>query len=198
MKQLILGVALGLMAIAPTVHAHDAFSSYVNSKGEMVLPENYQTDMAHLGTFLVPSGGAAGFHHVYTQPETIAAFKATGEFPDGAVIIKEIRISEKNSYTTGADVSSATADIAQVFMMIKDAEGRFKGNKLWGEGWAWSLHKPGSNKNVATDYKTDCLGCHEPVRDQDFIYTQAYPILEVGGVNKASDAPTGSMSSGDQ
>ncbi|TDF35403.1 cytochrome C [Alteromonadaceae bacterium M269] len=195
MKKLILGAALGLTALTSTVLAHDAFSSYINSKGEMVLPENYQTEMSHMGSFLVPSGGAAGFHHVYTQPETIEAFKATGEFPDGAVIIKEIRGTEKADYTTGAGVSSATG-IAQVFMMIKDTKGRFKGNKLWGEGWAWSLHKPGSNKNVATDYKVDCLGCHEPVRSQDFIYTQAYPILEAGGSSKTSNAPAGSMSSG--
>ncbi|PAR45118.1 hypothetical protein CGT94_18590 [Vibrio metoecus] len=32
-------------------------------------------------------------------------------------------------------------------------------------------------KNVATNYKTDCMGCHLPAKDKDWIYTEGYPVL---------------------
>jgi hypothetical protein len=62
--------------------------------------------------------------------------------------------------------------------MIKDTKGRFPDNPLWGNGWGWALYKPENPlKNVAKDYKTDCLGCHIPAKDKDWVHTEAYPIL---------------------
>ena len=62
--------------------------------------------------------------------------------------------------------------------MIKDTEGRFAGNPLWGEGWGWALFQTDDRTvNVATAYTTDCLGCHVPARANDWIYVEAYPTL---------------------
>ena len=62
--------------------------------------------------------------------------------------------------------------------MIKDSKGRFADNPLWGDGWGWALFKPDDrNSNVAANYQTDCLGCHQPAKAKDWIYTEAYPIL---------------------
>jgi hypothetical protein len=33
------------------------------------------------------------------------------------------------------------------------------------------------DKQVATDYKKDCLGCHIPARGTDWVYVQGYPVL---------------------
>jgi hypothetical protein len=47
--------------------------------------------------------------------------------------------------------------------MIKDEKGRYPGNPLWGDGWGWALYKSDApDKQIATDYKKDCLGCHIP------------------------------------
>ena len=82
------------------------------------------------------------------------------------------------SYTTGANVSYATADLKQWFVMIKDNKGRFTDNPLWGDGWGWALFKPtDKTTNVATDYKSDCMGCHIPAKDTDWVYVEAYPTL---------------------
>jgi len=32
-------------------------------------------------------------------------------------------------------------------------------------------------KQVATDYKKDCLGCHIPAKATDWVYVQGYPVL---------------------
>lgn len=158
--------------------ADDTFSPYVDSNGNISFPLDFRTNMVHLGSWFVPSGGASGFHDVYTEKNSVEVFRKTGKFPDGAVLVKELRASKSGSYTTGKGVNYATNDIKQWFVMVKDVKGRFANNPLWGDGWGWALYKPGNKaKNVATDYKTDCLGCHVPAKDKDWIYTEAYPTL---------------------
>lgn len=161
-----------------SVMADDTFSPYVDAKGNISFPLEFRTNMVHLGSWFVPSGGASGFHDVYTEKKSVAIFRKTGKFPDGAVLVKELRASKSGNYTTGEGVNYATKDIKQWFVMVKDVKGRFANNPLWGDGWGWALYKPDNKaKNVATDYKTDCLGCHVPVKDKDWIYTEAYPTL---------------------
>lgn len=176
----LLGVALGSLlglATLPTM-AEGKFSPYVDKKGNISLPKNFQTDMAFMGSWFVPAGDASGFHEVYTEKSTIEAYRKTGKFPDGATLVKELRASESGNYTTGANVSHATKKIKQWFVMVKDSKGRFPNNPLWGDGWGWALYQPGDkSKNVATNYKTDCLGCHIPAQKTDHIYIEAYPVL---------------------
>jgi len=160
------------------VTADEHFSPYVDEQGNISFPKGFRTTMVHLGSWFVPEGGASGFHDVYTEKASVEAYRKTGKFPDGATIVKELRAADSGSYTTGENVSFATDGLKQWFVMIKDEQGRFDGNPLWGDGWGWALYKPDDqNENVATDYKTDCLGCHVPARSNDWIYTEAYPSL---------------------
>ena len=154
------------------------FSPYVDAQGNISFPEGFRTSMVHLGSWFAPAGGASGFHDVYTERATVEAFRETGKFPDGATLVKELRASNSGTYTTGADVSHSTDSLKQWFVMVKDANGRFEGNALWGKGWGWALFKPDDRTtNLATNYETDCLGCHIPAKGKDWIYTEAYPIL---------------------
>ena len=158
--------------------ADDTFSPYVDEKGNISFPHSFRTNMVHLGSWFVPEGGASGFHDVYTEKESVEVFRKTGKFPDGTTLVKELRVSKAGSYTTGEGVSYATNGIKQWFVMIKDVKGRFADNPLWGDGWGWALYKPDDkDKNVATNYKVDCLGCHVPAKDKDWVYTEAYPTL---------------------
>ena len=165
---------LSLTAIA----ADEGFSPYVDERGNISFPEGFRTSMVHLGSWFVPEGGASGFHDVYTEKESVAAYRKTGKFPDGATIVKELRTSDAGTYTTGANVSYATDELKQWFVMIKDTQGRFENNPIWGDGWGWALYKPDDRGiNVASNYKTDCLGCHVPAKSKDWVYTEAYPTL---------------------
>ena len=158
--------------------SEEALSSYVDAKGNISFPKGFRTSMVHLGSWFVPSGGASGFHDVYTEKATVDAYRSTGKFPDGAVLVKELRASIAGDYTTGQGVHHSTDGLKQWFVMVKDSQNRFGDNPLWGDGWGWALFKPDNPaKNVATDYKTDCLGCHIPAKANDWIYTEAYPIL---------------------
>ena len=171
--------AIGTLLLSVSLWA-DNFSAYVDDKGNISLPEAFRMDMAHLGSWFVPHGDASGFHDVYTEKESIEAFRQTGQFPDGATLVKELRSSAAGNYTTGNDVSYATGDIKQWFVMIKDGKGRFPDNPLWGEGWGWALYKSDDTvKNLTSNYATDCLGCHVPAKANDWIYIEAYPTLGV-------------------
>jgi hypothetical protein len=165
-------------AFSFSVMAQDAFSPIVDERGNISFPTGFRISMVHLGSWFVPEGGASGFHDVYTEKSSAEAYRKTGKFPDGATLVKELRASKATTYTTGANVSYATADIKQWFVMVKDTEGRFENNTIWGDGWGWGLYKPDDKTmNVAKDYKKDCLGCHIPAKGKDWIYTEAYPTL---------------------
>ena len=48
----------------------------------------------------------------------------------------------------------------------------------WGDGWGWAQFDPKDrSKQIATNYKTDCLQCHVPAKAMDWIYVYAYPAL---------------------
>jgi Cytochrome P460 len=62
--------------------------------------------------------------------------------------------------------------------MIKDTKGRFANNPVWGDGWGWALIKTdSSNRSVTTNYGTECLPCHMPAKNTDWIYVEGYPTL---------------------
>ena len=168
-----------LFALGSSVaFSQDNFSPYVDAEGAISFPNDFRTSMAHLGSWFVPSGGASGFHDVYTEKESLKYYQDHGKFPDGAVLVKELRASKFGDYTTGAGVHHSTDGLKQWFVMIKDSQNRFSDNPLWGDGWGWALFKPDQPEvNVATDYKVDCLACHIPAKQSDWIYTEAYPIL---------------------
>jgi hypothetical protein len=177
LARLLLAPVIVVMGSA-AVFSQESFSPYVDAEGTIHFPEGFRTSMAHLGSWFVPSGGASGFHDVYTEKESVEYYRDKGEFPDGAVIVKELRASKSGDYTTGAGVHHSTDGLKQWFVMVKDTQNRFSGNPLWGDGWGWALFKPNQPKvNMATDYKIDCLGCHIPAKHNDWIYTEAYPIL---------------------
>jgi hypothetical protein len=49
---------------------------------------------------------------------------------------------------------------------------------LWADGWGWALFNADSpDKQVATDYRKDCWGCHVPAASTDRVYIQGYPVL---------------------
>ncbi|PSW07540.1 cytochrome C [Photobacterium lipolyticum] len=165
-----------IVVVAPLLMADDNFSPYFDGQGNISLPPEFRTSMVHLGSWFVPKGDASGFHDVYTEKATVEAYR---KFPDGATLVKELRTAKTGNYTTGRDISYATDGLKQWFVMVKDTKGRFTDNPLWGDVWGWALYKPDApTKNVATDYKVDCLGCHIPAKSTDLVYEEAYPTLD--------------------
>ena len=164
-----------------------SFSPYVDSKGGISLPRDFRATWVHLGTWFVTSQAAAGpglgqtapragLHDVYTQPESLRAYKKTSKWPDGAVLVMETNAIKWDDLPTGHVVYAG--ETADRFVMVKDTKGRFKNNPSWGEGWGWALFRAADPaKNISTGYKNDCLGCHEVAKDTDSVFIHGYPAL---------------------
>lgn len=154
-------------------------SEYVNQKGEIELPSDFRKKWTHLGSWSVPDKQAPGygFHDVYTQNGITENFRKTGKFPEGTILIKEIREVVTKPLTTGREVHWAGKPIMW-FVMVKDPGNSFPGNPNWGDGWGWTLYNAEDPaKNISTDYKKDCLGCHIPAKNTDWVFIQGYPDL---------------------
>jgi hypothetical protein len=179
--------AKGIAGEAPTINEAnsakapaDSFSPYVDKDGKISLPKGYKQKWTHLGSWAVAKEKGATIHemhNVYTQPETIAAYNKTGEFPDGAVLVKEVRQTKADRLTTGH--SAWSTDMKIWFVLIKDRKGRFEDSEDWGDGWGWALFEAEDpTKNVSAGYDTSCLACHVPATDSDWIYVSGYPDLK--------------------
>ncbi len=122
----------------------DTYTTLVDSSGKIAIPERFRSEWVFLGTWSVAeqdaeqsseaSGrGAAELHNVCTQPDVIEAYRQTGEFPDGAVLVKELLTGATKPMTTGVD--GRGTDIEGWFILVKDTQNRFTSNPLWGDGW---------------------------------------------------------------
>jgi len=149
----------------------------VDKNGIIRKPADYRDRYQALGVFsVVDYNNDTELHYTYASPGTAEYYRKNGKFADGTVLVKEVFASDHAQLTTG-DAHWATGTKVW-FVMMKDEKGRYPGNPLWGDGWGWALYKSDApDKQVATDYKKDCLGCHVPAKATDWIYVQGYPVL---------------------
>ena len=177
--------AAPLISRAPTGRASAAADSsratdaIADADGALRVPADYRSMYEYLGTWAVAADkgeGSKQLHSVYASPGAVAAFRANGHFPDGAVLVKEVYQTATSPMTTGT-VSHAET-LAGWFIMVKDSKNSHPQNKLWGSGWGWSWFDAANPlKTTSSDYTTDCQPCHIPAQSTDWIYTQGYPIL---------------------
>ena len=163
--------------------------------GAIRVPEGYRLwptlgTWAHANTdkTLETDGpGLHEYHVVYTQPETIAHYQKTGQFPDGAVLVKELLNAKTMAMTTGPAVGHATTTKGW-FVLVRDTKGRYKDSKLWGKGWGWSLFNADDSVHTVTkNFEIECVPCHLPakqlapadtVEEDTWIYMFGYPVLQ--------------------
>lgn len=100
-------------AMSSPALAAEAFSPCVDGQGTISVPGDFRTKMVHLGSWFVPDGDANGFHDVYTEPQTVAAYRRSGQFPDGATLVTELSAADTGDYTTDKNVVHAAASVKQ-------------------------------------------------------------------------------------
>ena len=167
-----------LPAAAPQRGAGNDNFDLVDAQGNIRKPEGYRDRYQVLGAYTpVDLNNDTQMHYTYASPGAAEYYRKNGKFADGTVLVKQVFATDHAKMTTG-DAHWAT-DTLVWFVMMKDAKGRYPGNPLWGDGWGWALYKADApDKQVATDYKKDCLGCHVPAKSTDWTYVQGYPVLK--------------------
>lgn len=150
----------------------------VDKDGNIRKPADVRDLYQLLGTYtveLTPKGEQ--MHVTYASPGTAEYYRKNGKFADGTVLVKEVFGTDHGPMTTG-DAHWAS-DTKVWFVMIKGDKNRYPNNPIWGDGWGWALFKADApDKQVASDYKKDCLSCHIPAQSTDWIYVQGYPVLK--------------------
>jgi hypothetical protein len=178
---------VGLFAIVVLAYAKmdasmssESAEAAVDANGNLHVPHAYRTTYQYLGSWSVAAdqgGGAKELHVVYASPGTVTAYRNTGRFPDGTVLVKEVYAAATGQMTTG-NVSHADT-LKGWFVMMRDGLNHHPGNKLWGDGWGWSwFGAADESKTTSADYKVDCKSCHVPAQGSDWIYVNGYPALK--------------------
>ncbi len=157
-----------------------------NDEGELVRPENHR-EWVFIGAPVTPNdlndGHAAfpEFHNVYIDPASFAAYKRTGEFRDGTVILKELvsvggkQMPSGNGYFQG--------EFHGLEAMVKDHE-RFHDEP---GGWAFfrfgeAPHYQAAGTRMQTE---NCNLCHSGA-NQDYVFTATYPVLRAARPDASS------------
>jgi hypothetical protein len=106
-----------------------------------------------------------GMHNVYVNSVGEAALKKGGPFPNKTVFatdLHEFTVSD-GSYVEGARKALA--------VMVKDS----KKHASTG-GWGFQLWEGGDPKKPkVTDAAKQCFECHQPKKDQDYVYSTYIP-----------------------
>ena len=150
----------------------------VDNTGNIRKPADFRDLYQELGVYTpVDLNNNTEMHYTYAPAGTAEYYRKNGKFADGTVLVKEVFATDHAQLTTG-DAHWAT-NTKVWFVMIKDDKNRYPNNPLWGDGWGWALFKADApDKQVATNYKKDCLGCHVPAQSTDWVYVQGYPVLK--------------------
>jgi hypothetical protein len=156
-----------------------------SSNGELQIPKDYR-QWVFVGAPVTPhdmnNGKAAfpEFHHVYIDPASYAAYKKTGKFPDGTILVKELA-------TVGAKSSSSgngyfAGEFAGIAVSVKDGK-RFPKEPGY---WAYFNFIGEDGKPLASakaQATADCNVCHQQ-NTEDWVFTQHYPVLRAAKASK--------------
>ncbi len=161
----------------------DTFSTYVDADGNISRPYGFRENWVHIGSWFVKQddeASGAGVHDVYATREAVTAFEQSGQWQDGAIIVKTVSDIREQRLTTGNAQWAGKVEVW--FVMVRDRKNRFPNNKAWGEGWGWALFKSDApDQNLTSNWKgegfNNCFGCHAPAKETEWVYIDGYPTI---------------------
>ena len=188
---LVLGGALLLaapFAVSQMVSAQEIARAEFAGPKTAKRPEGYR-EWVFVGAPLTPhalNDGKAAFpeyHNVYVEPSAYAHWKATGTWPEGTQIAKELTLiyQNDNDPETGASaevsgVGYQQGEFSGLELTVKDTS-RFPDMP---GGWAYfsfGHHAPPYAETAEAFPAEACNACHEANAADDFVFTQFYPVL---------------------
>ena len=150
-----------------------------DSSGGLLQPTGYR-EWVYVGTPLTPNdmnGGDAPFpefHSVYINTKAWQAYKRTGKFPDGTVVVKELlsvgskQASSGKGYFMGEFIGLEAA--------VKDSK-RFPEEPGYWAYFSFGHSYPLASKTKA-QITASCAACHQALAVDDMVLTQYYPVLQ--------------------
>jgi Cytochrome P460 len=136
-----IGIAGITVVIAVAAHGQNTAGSnnepeaetVVDAHGNLHVPDAYRTTYQALGSWAVAADHGKGSkeqHVVYASPGTIAAYRESSHFPDGAVLVKEVFDAVTGKMATGT--VSRAEKLKGWFVMMKDTKGPLRQQQVMG------------------------------------------------------------------
>jgi hypothetical protein len=149
-----------------------------NNEGELLKPTGYRK-WIYVGTPVTPNDMNDGnasfpeFHSVYMNPDAYDHYEKTGDFPNGTVFVKELVSVGDKEATSGKGYFMD--EFSGLEVAIKDKT-RFKDEPA---NWAYFSfgHKYPLKEKAKAQPTSSCNECHEGNADDDWVFTQYYPVL---------------------
>lgn len=152
--------------------------------GQLKQPDGFR-QLVFIGAPLTPNGlngGAAGFpefHNVYVQPQAFDAYRKTGKWPEGTMMIKELQLV-KTDETNFPDGSRQEPSGRGYFpgapsgldVSVKDSR-RFAKTNGWGY-FNFGHHSPPYEISSTEAPVETCAGCHMANAHEDMVYVNFY------------------------
>lgn len=184
-----ISASLGVASYSSDAAAQGVNQANFTSDGQVKIPNDWR-QWVFVGTPLTPNalnGGKAPFpefHNVYIEPSAYAHWKKTGKFADGTQLAKELTsIRKKDKDDMNPDGSTAEVSGVGYFQgEFSGLELTVKDTKLFAKepgGWAYFSfgHKLPYTTTAKAFPTKSCNACHAGAADDDFVFTQFYPVL---------------------
>ena len=179
-----LALAVGA-CVAASAQQTPSWGPQWTAEGQLKLPEGYR-EWVYLGSPLTPNalnGGEAGFpeyHNVYTQREAYKAYKETGVFPEGTIMLKELQLTKAGENEDGSRLEvSGRGYFPGAFngidISVKDST-RFANSNGWGF-FNFGHHAPPYAETAAAAPVEACAQCHIDNATKDMVFSEFYAIL---------------------
>ena len=173
---LVAAVTAGMVGLMEAADKDMAYK--FNDKGELIRPEGYRK-WIYVGTPVTPNELNDGeapfpeFHNVYMDTDSFAHYEKTGKFRDGTVLVKELVSVGSKSATSGTGYFMG--EFIGLETTIKDSK-RFADEPGY---WAYFSfgHKYPLKKMAKAQAASSCNDCHDGNADDDWVFTQYYPVL---------------------
>lgn len=177
-------VAVIVIAFALPVEAGSGGAKF-SSNGELQIPKDYR-QWIFIGSPVTPNdlnnGQAAfpEFHHVYIDPAGYAAYKKSGKFPNGTVLVKELATVGTKSSSSGNGYFAG--EFIGIAVSVKDAKRFAQEPGYWGYfNFMGDGGKPLASAKAQPT--AACNVCHQN-NTEDWVFTQHYPVLRAAKVSK--------------
>jgi hypothetical protein len=159
-KLRLLPATLGLLAAAP-LPAEPA---------DDIKPPSGYRQWFHVNTMIVDKasplfGELGGMHNVYVNSVGATALRKGGPYPNKTLFVTDLH---EFTVSDGSYIEGARKALA---VMVKDSK-KYSSTG----GWGFQLWEGGDPKKpVVTDAAKQCFECHQPKKDQDYVYSTYIP-----------------------
>ena len=177
-------ITLGLASAAEAQNLPDGGPRWT-AKNELLQPQGYH-EWIYLGSPVTPNalnGGKAGFpefHNVYVPKPVLDAFLKTGQYPEGAIFVKELQLdlpaeNPDGSRTEASGRGYFPGPFNGMDVMVKDSQ-RCAATDNWCF-FNFGHHALPYEPVAAIASAEKCAGCHQANADKNLHFTQFYQLL---------------------